>query len=336
MVRVTYDMAERSSALESTRLLLEILKRIPKTGRKVTAGDLHKALQEYGLKRHKRTIERMLEMLTEHFDIECDNSSKPYGYCWKPNAKGLSFPTLNAQESLLLTLAQRYLKNLLPQHLLASMDGFFEQARKNLLVPGMVADAKRASSWLTKVRVVDVSQPLLPPSIEEGVLEAVSKALFQGCWLTVDYQNAAGVEGKYRVMPLGLVQQGPFLYLVCRYEGYDNERNLAIHRIIKAEASDLTFERPAAFDLEKYDQDGRFGFGEGKRIVLSFNIDKDAGHHLLEAPLSEDQQVEDHGHSYTITATVVDADRLVWWLRGFGRKVRRVSKVPVPEAASKG
>lgn len=330
MIRMAYDMAERSSALESTRLLLEILKRIPK-GKKVTASNLHDALRECGLQRSKRTIERALDMLTEHFDIECDTSGKPYGYCWKSNAKGLSLPTLNEQESLLLTLAQRYLKNLLPQQLMASMDSFFEQARKNLLVPADVATgAKPERGWLIKVRVVEATQPLLPPQIQEGVLEAVSKALYENKWLTVDYRNAANEGGEYQVMPLGLVQQGPCLYLVCRYKGYDNERNLAVHRIIKAEVSGVPFERPVAFDLEKYDQDGRFGFGEGKRVVLSFNIDRGAGRHLLETPLSEDQQVEVHDHSYTIKATVIDADRLDWWLRGFGAKVRNVSKVPLP------
>jgi predicted DNA-binding transcriptional regulator YafY len=131
-------------------------------------------------------------------------------------------------------------------------------------------------------------------------------------------------------MPLGLVQQGPRLYLVCRYRGYDNERNLALHRILSAEMSTLTFERPKEFDLKKYDDDGRFGFGDGEKIRLSFRIKRDAGLHLLESPLSSDQQVvELDDGTLEITATVVDSAMLEWWLRGFGDAVTDMRKHPV-------
>ena len=74
-----------------------------------------------------------------------------------------------------------------------------------------------------------------------------------------------------------LAQQGPRLYLVCRFDGYDNERSLALNRISSAAVSTLGFERPKDFDLQKYDADGRFGFGEGKRISLKFRIKRAAG-----------------------------------------------------------
>jgi len=108
------------------------------------------------------------------------------------------------------------------------------------------------------------------------------------------------------------------LYLVCRFRGYDNERSLALHRIMTARVSTLGFERPKEFDLRQYDDDGRFGFGEGERIKLTFRIDKDVGRHLLESPLSVDQQVVELEEAYEITATVVDSEMLRWWVRGFG------------------
>ena len=127
-------------------------------------------------------------------------------------------------------------------------------------------------------------------------------------------------------MPLGLAQQGPRLYLVCRYEGYDNERLLAIHRIQKAKASTLTFKRPKDFDLKRFDDEGRFGFGDGKKVRLTFRISKDVGLFLLESPLSTDQQVKEIGDDYEISATVVDTDMLEWWLRGFGDAVSKVRR----------
>jgi hypothetical protein len=127
-------------------------------------------------------------------------------------------------------------------------------------------------------------------------------------------------------MPLGLAQQGPRMYLVCRFDGYDNERSLALHRILTARASLFTFTRPKDFDLKQYDDDGRFGYGNGERIRLSFHIEKEAGFHLLESPLSADQQVVDLEDAYEITATVVDTAILEWWLRGFGENVCNICK----------
>ncbi|KXW57331.1 hypothetical protein FEMY_21400 [Ferrovum myxofaciens] len=196
-------------------------------------------------------------------------------------------------------------------------------ARANL---APYTDAKLSREWLKKVRVVSTTQPLLPPKIREGVLEQVSNALYANQWLEVEYENAAGKRTQSDVMPLGLAQQGVRLYLVFRFKDYDNERSLALNRIIAAKASTFTFERPKDFDLEKYDNDGRFGYGEGTRIKLSFRIDKEAGLHLLESPLSLDQQVVELDDAYEITATVVDTAMLDWWLRGFGDGVWAIDK----------
>ena len=319
-------MAQRPDTLDTALLMLELLRRIPR-GRKVTTGELHQQLKGAGFERDLRTIQRQLEILSEHFDIERDERSKPYGYRWLERAQGLAVPHLTPQESLLLQLAQEHLKNLLPARLLASMDGFFTQARRNL---GDSPDTVLEREWPRKVRVVATSQPLLAPTVLPGVLEEVSEALYANRWLQLDYRNAADKRSQVKVMPLGLAQQGPRLYLVCRYEGFDNERSLALHRIRKAEASTLRFERPAGFDLQKYDDDGRFGFGEGQRVRLTFRIERPAGQHLLETPLSRDQQVQElAGGWLEVSATVVDSAMLQWWLRGFGEAVTSVQKAPL-------
>lgn len=116
--------------------------------------------------------------------------------------------------------------------------------------------------WLNKVRVVSTSQPLLPPKVHSHAFEQVSNALYGNQWLDVTYRNAAGKQATSRVMPLGLAQQGPRMYLVCRFDGYGNERCLALHRMISASASSLTFDRPKDFDLKQFDDNGRFGYGD--------------------------------------------------------------------------
>lgn len=320
-------MGKRADTLETTLLAIELLRRVPRN-RKVTAVELHRQLKEAGIERDLRTIQRQLEMLSEHFNLIRDDRSKPYGYQWPKHASGLAVPNLSLQESLLLRLAEEHLRNLLPAHLMRSMEGFFAQARQNLDLQGPESLDRE---WQGKVRVVATSQPLLPPKVDSGVFETVCEALYRNLWLKVAYKNASGYEAEASVMPLGLAQQGPRLYLVCRYEGYDNERNLALHRIRSAKASTLTFKRPRNFDLKKFDDEGRFGFGEGKRVRISFRIAKPEGQHLLESPLSADQKVKDLGDEYQVTATVIDTAMLDWWLRGFGDAVSQVRKRSQPQ-----
>lgn len=316
-------MSKRPDSLETLQLSHELLRRIPK-GRTVTAPELHQQLADAGFERDMRTIQRQLETLAEFYELDRDDSSKPYRYCWKERARGLSLPSLSTQESLLLMLAEQHLSSLLPAKLMKSMEGFFTQARGQL---SDKASTQREREWLQKVRVVSTSQPLLPPKIDPTVFDQVSNALYGNQWLEVDYKNAASKRITARVMPLGLAQQGPRMYLVCRFDGYDNERSLALHRILSARASTLSFERPKDFDLKQYDDDGRFGYGDGEHIRLRFRIEKEAGQHLLESPLSADQQVVELDNAYEITATVVDSDMLEWWLRGFGEAVSVVTRV---------
>lgn len=315
-------MGKRSDTLESTLLAIELLRRVPR-GRKVTASELHQQLKEAGFDRDLRTIQRQIEMLSEHFHLERDDRNKPYGYRWPEHAKGLSLPNLTLQESLLLRLAEEHLRNLLPGRLMKSMEGFFTQARQNL---GPSGPETLEREWPAKVRVVATSQPLLPPKIPSGVLEAVCEALYANVWLHLDYKNAAGQSRQIEVMPLGLAQQGPRLYLVCRYKDYNNERTLALHRIESAKASTLPFKRPKDFDLKRFDDEGRFGFGDGKKVRLTFRITKLEGAHLLESPLSTDQQVKEIGGEYEISATVVDSAMLEWWLRAFGDAVSKIQR----------
>lgn len=326
-------MPKRPDTKETVLLALELMRRIPR-GRTVTAEELHEQLVDTEVSRDLRTIQRQLKMLSEHFDIERDDRTKPYGYRWKENAKGMGLPMLSEQESLLLSLAEQHLRGLLPAGLIKAMDGFFVQARRNLAPYNEDSKGKREREWLKKVRVVSTTQPLLPPKIKPGVFEQVSNALYANQWLAIDYENRGNRRTQADVMPLGLAQQGTRLYLVCRFKDYANERSLALHRIHSAQASTLTFERPKDFDLEHYDNDGRFGFGEGKRIKLSFVIEKEAGFHLIESPLSEDQQVKELEDDYKITATVVDSAQLDWWLRGFGNQVGQIRKVRVTGSVS--
>lgn len=317
-------MGTRAASQDTLIILLEIMRRIPRH-RKITVSELANQLKAAGYEREERTFQRYLKTLSEHFDIECDDRTTPYGYSWKSESIGFMAPNLGLHESLLLELASQQLKSLLPPTVLKSMDGFFKQARNNI---ARLDSPKLEKQWMSKVRVVSETQPLLRPKIQPSVLEQVSEALFRNHLLDLDYTNAKGENKKHRVMPLGLAQQGPRIYLVCRFENYNNERSLALHRIHKATSTGFEFNRPD-FDLESYDEQGRFGVGEGQRIQLQFTIEKGAGLHLLESQLSTDQKVVVTEAHYQITATVMQTQQLDRWLNSFGGKINNIIKTEV-------
>ena len=315
-------MPNRASTLESVEIHLEILRRIPRH-QYITTKELHEQLEHAGYKRDKRTIERHINELSTRFGIECNDQSKPYRYRWMKDGKGAALPMLSQQESLLLALAEEHLRNILPVSLMKSMDSLFNQANYDLRHRG---ESQKNREWLEKVRVVSETQPLIAAPIVDGVFEEVSNALYNNTQLNLVYKNQHGKITKSSVKPLGLAQQGSRLYLVCRYDGHSNEVSLALHRILSAKESTLPFERPPEFSLAKYDNDGRFGYGEGKRIKLVFKIEKKYGGHLLETKLSTDQVAKEMDGWLEITATVVDTAQLTWWLRGFGEHAVVIEK----------
>lgn len=181
-------MNKRQSSLETTILIIELLKRIPKSW-SITAQELQQQLAVIGLNRDIHTIQRHLKSLVEssHFPIDMDDRSKPYGYRWSQQAVGFTVNSMSIQESLILQMAHETLKNLLPSSLMDSMSGFFEEANRNI---SHAQDPAKEIQWLSKVVVAPETQPLLPPELQLGVFNEVSCALYNNCWLDISYRNA--------------------------------------------------------------------------------------------------------------------------------------------------
>ncbi len=301
-------------ALDTSLVMIELLRAIPRK-RFITAAQLAKGLASSGHERSLRSVQRLLDQLTDHFPIECDTRSKPYGYRWLDGAQGFHLPMPTPAESILLRLAQTQLQALLPGSLDHVFQPLFSSAKQALETAPSQAPQRR---WLEKVRRIPTTQPLLPPKMQPGVLDAVTSALYLENKLRVTYHNVQGEQKGAIVWPLGLALQEPRLYLVCRFEGYDNERILALTRIEHAEMLEEHFSYPETFSLANYDAEGRFAFGQGRKVRIQFRITKATGWHLLESPLSLDQGVDIEDEALRIRATVTDSKLLHSWLRGFG------------------
>ncbi len=321
---------QHSYALDNALLILEILRRIPRRNF-TTSTHLREQLAAAGYDVTLRTIQRHLDAICGRFAIECDTRGKPFGYRWMEGAEGLKLPLLTASESLLLQLAKSEISQLLPARALVSMAPLFSTARRELEASPAPQTERR---WLKKVQRIPESQPLLAPKITPGVFEAVSDALYRECKLRIHYHNAQGQRKNTTVCPLGLVQQGVRIYLVCRFAGYENERILALPRIVQAEVSEESFSWPLDFDLATYCNGGDFGISHGRKVSLRFRIEKACGQHLRESPLSADQTVLDLEGMLEITATVEDTELLHRWLRGWGEKVSQIEMKPPEQQAN--
>ena len=119
-------MPKRPSGIDSTLFLLEILRRIPKKPYRLTTSEIFESMKKAGFEKDKRSIQRALKTLSEHFDdLECDDRDNEYAYCWLERSVGISVPMLNEQQALILKLAEQQLKYLLPANIMSSMDPFF-------------------------------------------------------------------------------------------------------------------------------------------------------------------------------------------------------------------
>lgn len=340
-------MTKKSDLSDQLMEALEIIKRLPSHGnaKKITK-DIFLELQSVGYEKTERSLQRLLERLTEARLIECDNRSKPYGYRLIQRDV-LALGKFTEQEALMLAMVQDHLSAFLPPNAQKGLNGLFQHLNdywaKNIHydTEAEAISANKAKNWAKKVRFVPEVQQLQRPTLDSDVLSAVSEALYHDHYLTLHYQKAPSALGdeplvkiRQRIMPLGLVQQGNRLYLVCRFNGYQNERNLALHRIQKAHKESERFERPKDFCLESYDGQGSFGFGRGT-CQLTFSIQSDQVGLLIETPISDDQLLqyrpatEASSAYYDVTATVVDSLLLDRWLLGFGNAIFNIHRMAV-------
>jgi len=298
----------------------QTLRRIPRHPQKITAGDICQHLQDEGYEVGKRTVERDLHALSLIFPLVLDERSKPYGWSWSRDAAGFDLPGMSVSESLTVMMAKEHLRSVMPASTLEQMAPYFRQAEQNL---NSLSGRSSLASWFNKVKIIPPTQPLLAPQVDELTLSVLQEGLLHNrqCAITYQRRGAGGVD-EYPVNPLGIVQRGVVLYLVCTIKTYSDLRILAIHRVQSATLLDTPSVLPKKFKLNDYLATGAFGWTVGSAIRLEAVFSNEAGNHLYETPLSADQKIsaQDDG-SLKVVATVQQNPQLVWWLLGFGADV---------------
>lgn len=299
----------------------QTLRLIPRHPARISATELRERLGVEGFPVGKRTVERDLQALSRIFPLLSDERAKPYGWSWQKDAPAFDLPGLSTSEALTLLMAREHLRPLLPASTLGQLQAYFRMAEQKV-----DAFARRAepgpspAAWLERVRVLPASQPLIAPAVAPEVESEIQEALLAGRQCLVAYQKRDADEPEeYPLHPLGLVQRGLLLYLVCTIKDYPDIRLLALHRIRMARRLDTEISPPAGWNLDAYLASGAFGWGPGEAIRLEAAFTREAGAHLLETPLSEDQTIESLPDGrLKFTAEVRLTQQLAWWLLGFG------------------
>jgi len=229
--------------------------------------------------------------------------------------------------ALAFVLAQRFLDPLLPPATLAYLQPHIERAEAILGELGRSG----LGAWPAKVRVLPRGQRLQPARIAPRVLEVVYEALLNGRRFEARYQpRGAAQPVNYEVNPLGLVFRDAVIYLLGTLWGYDDVKQLALHRFTAATAGTKRVRVPPDFDLDAYLASGAFAYpvcpGQAIRLVALF--DAPTAQHLYETPLDEHQRlVEQRDGRVRLQASVADTSELRWWLLGFGDQVEVLKPV---------
>lgn len=298
----------------------QTLRLIPRYPRKATAGEVCNALAEAGFSVGKRTIERDLQALSRIFPLLLDDREKPYGWSWAQDAAAFDVPGVGANEALAFMMLRTYLASLMPSSVQDHLAPYFKMAEQRL---DTLVGHSSMGAWLKKVKVIEPTQPLLAPVIDRQVEAVIQEGLLLSRQCQISYRRKdESAPESYPISPLGLVQRGKLMYLVCTIKNYQDLRILALHRIQIAELLETKVIKPDAFDLDSYLACGAFGWGGGQIVKLKVLFDPEAGGHLCETPLSADQRITPQPDGrLQVTATVTDGKQLLWWLLAFGQAV---------------
>jgi predicted DNA-binding transcriptional regulator YafY len=292
----------------------ELLKILPSRGAGTSSRELAQTLARRGFSVTKRTVERDLYELLSHFPIECNTAGTPFGWRWRLGAC-LDLPGLTLPEALSMSLLEDYLKPLLPLSFREALQPRFQLAATKIEALGN----NPASSWPEKVRVLSPGINLIPPPIDQKVLETVQEGLFDDEQLAISYCALGNEKATVQtVHPLGLVQRGPVTYLIATAFNYENIRIYAVHRIVSAEKTGEPCNRPKDYSLDQYIKDGGMSFGDGEFIKLKASVSEYLARILQETPLSEDMVITERNGKYLLSCTVANTGQLLWWILSLG------------------
>lgn len=340
--------AQEKKAIASIQRRLDILTMFSRKNQELTTKEITSKLLNNGDEITDNSVFRTLKLMEKagfletvnqvDDDLDDEEWDKEAGQVSKKGCKwrwpiGLDsrvkvFPKFTLGETIAFRLVEMILKPLLPKESYEAIQPYLTAVQKQC---EMQPTWQKVQQWEKKIRVVTPTQPLLPPCspFQEQVREAILEALFRDRQCKISYQIVQRDETvEWIIHPLVYLQRGPAFYVLCMINDHPEVNGLALHRMQSATVLDKTSRKPDGFNHQDYiDQEVARNQGMGGshlsiRLVARFW--REAGLHLQETRLSEDQVIQDRDGDpdhLRITATVNDTVQLRWWLLSFGSNV---------------
>ena len=325
---------QKAIATQQRRLLiLESLQRLSRNDRWVPIAEIVNDLRGKGYSIDKHHVRRDLKATQElYMQLECRDHERnglpgkglPYQYRWY--GKDASPATgLTISEALSLVMVERYLSEALPASLTATLNSLFKTAKTTL---DLHKQKSLHARWADKVCVVQPTQPLLPPQINEAVVNVVHEALLQEEQIEVAYRNWSGKLENLVLHPLGLMQRGPASYLIAMCFGYDDPRPYPLHRMRSAKRLYLDARKKDGFSIEQYAQE-QGHFGSGKIITFKARVRDHLIRVLQETKLEAKQELSEPDAEgwCLLTARLRDTWQLRWWVLAQEKSIEMIRPV---------
>lgn len=299
------------------RRRLQLLELIPR-GRKVSASELRRRLEDRGFRVNLHTVQRDLAEFEQVRLIDGDGA-KPEGWQWNRLLPPRQIPAMSPLTALALYLvAQAHVRRWPP------VLGRQLQSQLAMAEQVLAGCDGGGEDWRQRIAVVPVGPERLPARVDDQVFAAVCEALLHRRQLQATCESARGGLRETRVLnPFGLVMRDEVVDLVALCEGGDQPCRFALPGMQAARVLDTPAQALPGFSLQDYlRREKTFPCPEGRQVRLVLRAAPILARQLHERPLAADQRIRpmDDG-GFRVSARVALTDELRRWLRSWGRAV---------------
>lgn len=291
---------------------LEMLRLIPHHPRKIDSTGMNSLLAGCGFEITARTVQRDLQKLSLMFPIQCDESPGRFGWSWMENSDPITLTAMPPHVAITFKMVEQFLTQLLPAASSSHLASYFKAADGTLQGLSDQSFAK----WSDKVCMSQRAHALIAPELSQDVIDAIYTGVFTERCLEIEYRTAKDERIKDAVVhPQGLIVRGPVIYLLCTFWGYDDVRQLPLHRINNAKLTDTPATLVEHFSVAQYIEDNQQDIVLSDEIQLKARISRQQATYLAETPLAKTQQLVNENDDYSLlTATLKDTLQLRRWL----------------------
>ncbi|MFS1424372.1 helix-turn-helix transcriptional regulator [Shewanella sp. 10N.286.48.B5] len=222
--------------------ILTMLKIIPVAPKWILTKDIHRHLcDQPEMEVTRRTVERDLMELTNIFGLTFGDSPEGYKWSFSYDSPYQFIPSIGIEEALSLKMVQTHLHNFLPSQTFEKLSALFIKSDHILRQKSSLAQ------WPNLIKEIPSSLSFKPINVDQVVINNIYTALLEQKCLEIRYHKKNKF---YRIKPVGILVRDCKLVLVCQYEGYENLRNLLVHRIHEAIVTNEKHQ--LSIDLQSY------------------------------------------------------------------------------------